>query len=76
MKAKVGKAISLHAKHEVGNSGLSVPSRDDDEWCHYSRMQWRESVSTYSITHTHTNEFYRKDAVFLKLANKLKITLN
>lgn len=52
MKARVGKTISLHAKHEVGNSGLSVPG-PDDEWCNYSRVQWRESVSTDSITHSH-----------------------
>lgn len=52
MKARVGKTISLHAKHEVGNSGLSVPG-PDDEWCNYSRVRWRESVSADSITHSH-----------------------
>lgn len=52
MKARVGKTIILHAKHEVGNSGLSVPG-PDDEWCNYSRVQRRESVSTDSITHSH-----------------------
>lgn len=52
MKAKIGNTVSLHAKHAVGNSGLSVPG-PDDEWCNYSRVQWRESVSTDSITHSH-----------------------
>lgn len=51
MKARVGKTISLHAKHEVGNSGLSVPGPNDGR-CNYSRVQRRESVSTDSITHS------------------------
>lgn len=29
----------------------------DDEWCNYSRVQWRESVSTDSITHSHIHTY-------------------
>lgn len=44
------------AKHEVGNSRSSVPG-PDEEWCNYSRVQWRESVSIVQRIplHTHTH---------------------